>query len=158
MTAERRLGVRSHAEVLLNASKHMITSVDRKNAELKRALALLGPLEGRLMRLIWNHRVREPFTVRDVLTLTPGLAYTTIMTTLNRLASKGLLDVARMASNQAHEYRAKGSVDEFLVESGREEVERLVDRYGEAALAAFADHLDSLSPSTREALERLRSK
>ena len=147
-----------HDRVLPKASKHMIAVVDRKNPLLKRALGLLGPLEGRLMKLIWNGRVREPFTVREVLALTPGLAYTTIMTTLNRLASKGLLQVTKATPNQAHEYRAKGSVEEFLADSGREEADRLVERYGDAALAAFADRLDRLSPSTREALKRLRAK
>ena len=136
----------------------MILGVDRKNLELRRALALLGPLEGRLMKLIWSRRVRDPFTVRDVLALTPHLAYTTVMTTLNRLADKGLLQVTKVAPNQAHEYRAKGGVAEFLTSSGRGEVDRLVERYGDAALAAFADRLDRLSPSTREALKKLRSR
>ncbi len=136
----------------------MILGVDRKNLELRRALALLGPLEGRLMKLIWSRRVRETFTVRDVLALTPHLAYTTVMTTLNRLADKGLLQVTKVAPNQAHEYRARGGVAEFLTSSGRGEVDRLVERYGDAALAAFADRLDRLSPSTREALKKLRSR
>ena len=110
------------------------------------------------MKLIWNRRVLEPFTVRDVLAFTPELAYTTVMTTLNRLADKGLLQVTKAVPHQAHEYRAKGGVGEFLTDSGRGEVDGLVERYGDAALAAFADRLDRLSPSTREALKRLRSR
>ena len=119
---------------------------------------LLGPLEGRLMELIWVGRVGEPFIVRDVLALTPELAYTTVMTTLNRLADKGLLDVTKAKRHQAHRYRAKGGVREFVDNSGRAEVERLVERYGDAALAAFADRLDRLSPATRDALRKLRSR
>src|SRR6266851_3970997 len=130
----------------------------RREGKLKRALSLLGPLEGRLMKPIWDGRVRQPFIVRDVLELTPDLAYTTVMTTLNRLADKGLLQVTKMASHQAHKYRANGGVSEFLAASGRAEVDRLVERYGDAALAAFADRLDRLSPSTREALRRVRSR
>jgi len=121
-------------------------------------MALLGPLEGRLMKLIWDGRVREPFIVRDVLTLTPELAYTTVMTTLNRLADKGLLIVAKMGSHQPHRYRAKGGVKEFLADSGRAEVDRLIELYGDAALAAFAARLDRVSPATRESLKRLRSR
>ena len=130
----------------------------RREDKLARALSLLGPLEGRLMKLIWDGRVREPFVVRDVLARTPELAYTTVMTTLNRLADKGLLEVTKVTSHQAHKYRANGGVMEFLADSGRAEVDRLVERYGDAALAAFADRLDRLSPSTREALKRLRSR
>ncbi len=110
------------------------------------------------MKLIWDGRVREPFIVRDVLALTPELAYTTVMTTLNRLSDKGLLSVAKMGSHQPHKYRAKGGVKEFLADSGRAEVDRLVELYGDAALAAFAARLDRLTPATREALKRLRSR
>jgi predicted transcriptional regulator len=110
------------------------------------------------MKLIWDGRVREPFIVRDVLALTPELAYTTVMTTLNRLADKGLLSVTKVGSHQPHKNRASGGVKEFLTDSGRAEVDRLVERYGDAALAAFAARLDRLSPATREALKRLRSR
>ncbi len=130
----------------------------RRDDQLARAMSVLGPLEGRLIKLIWSGRVREPFIVRDVLGLTPELAYTTVMTTLNRLADKGLLSVTKMGSHQPHKYRTKGGVKEFLADSGRAEVDRLVERYGDAALAAFAARLDRLSPSTREALKRLRSR
>jgi predicted transcriptional regulator len=130
----------------------------RRNDQLARAMTVLGPLEGRLMKLIWEGRVDEPFIVRDVLAHTPELAYTTVMTTLNRLADKGLLSVTKTASHQPHKYRAKGGVSEFLADSGRAEVDRLVERYGDAALAAFAARLDRLSPATREALKRLRSR
>ncbi len=130
----------------------------RRDDKLARALSLLGPLEGRLMKLIWEGRVREPFIVRDVLALTPELAYTTVMTTLNRLADKGLLNLTKVGSHQPHKYRANGGVKEFLTDSGRAEVDRLVERYGDAALAAFAARLDRLSPATREALKRLRSR
>ncbi len=47
---------------------------------------------------------------------------------------------------------------DFLADSGRAEVDRLVELYGDAALAAFAARLDRLSPATREALKRLRSR
>jgi hypothetical protein len=49
-------------------------------------------------------------------------------------------------------------VKEFLADSGRAEVDRLVERYGDAALAAFAARLDRLSPATREALKKLRAR
>ena len=136
----------------------MIPGMARRDDQLARAMSVLGPLEGRLMKLIWDGRVDQPFVVRDVLVLTPKLAYTTVMTTLNRLADKGLLIVTKGASNQPHKYRASGGVREFLAESGRAEVDRLVERYGDAALVAFAARLDRLSPATREALKKLRSR
>lgn len=50
----------------------------------------LGPTEARLMELAWN---RQSVTVKTALFLLDdsGLAYTTVMTVLNRLTGKGLL-------------------------------------------------------------------
>jgi penicillinase repressor len=64
---------------------------DELNRDVERAMALLGPLEGRVMRAVWTGEVAETFVVRDVQALMPKLAYTTVMTTLRRLADKGLL-------------------------------------------------------------------
>jgi hypothetical protein len=44
--------------------------------------------------------------VRDALAVIPELAYTTLMTTLNRLATKGLLVASQRPSERAHRYRA----------------------------------------------------
>ncbi len=144
--------------VRISSVEGMIHPMPRRDDPLRRARVLLGPLEARLMELIWAGRVAEPFIVRDVLALTPELAYTTVMTTLNRLADKGLLEVSKAKRHQAHRYRARWGVQEFVDNAGRAEVERLVERYGDVALAAFADRLDRLSPATRDALRRLRTR
>ena len=52
---------------------------------LNRALAILGPLEARIMRVIWSGEVGERFVVRDIQQQMSELAYTTIMTTVVRL-------------------------------------------------------------------------
>lgn len=48
-----------------------------------------GPLEARVIELLWLQGT--PLTVRDAVAVLPGLAYTTVMTTLERLHRKGLL-------------------------------------------------------------------
>jgi len=110
------------------------------------------------MRAIWSGAVREPFVVRDVQAKTPGLAYTTVMTTLNRLADKGLLKVRAVPRQRAHEYRSAGSPADFLAASGRDQVKQLVERYGEAALSAFEARLDELTPAQRDRLRRLAGR
>lgn len=120
---------------------------------LQRALRLLGPLESRIMRQVWLAALPEQFVVRDVNRLLPELAYTTVMTTLNRLADKGLLEVEHVRRQRAHSYRAAGTPASFLERAGRDQVDKIVERFGEAAIAAFAERLDSLPP---EQLERLR--
>ena len=113
------------------------------------------------MEVIWTRPANTGTTVREVFEILykdRSIAYTTVMTTLNRLADKGLLSVTKIGSHQPHKYRASGDVKDFLADSGRAEVDRLVERYGDAALAAFAARLDRLSPAMREALKRLRSR
>jgi predicted transcriptional regulator len=50
---------------------------------------VLGPLETRLLELLWAQG--SPATVGNIRRALPELAYTTIMTTLDRLYRKGLL-------------------------------------------------------------------
>lgn len=124
--------------------------------DLERAVALLGPLEGRIMRAVWTGSAGEPFVVRDVQRLMPELAYTTVMTTLRRLAEKGLLRAEAAPGSRAHRYRPAGDPSAYLADASTREVADTVDRYGDAALAAFAAQLDRLTPEQRRRLEELR--
>jgi predicted transcriptional regulator len=125
---------------------------------LERALALLGPLEGRIMRAVWTGQVPEPFAVRDVRALMPELAYTTVMTTLRRLADKGLLVAGATLGKRAYDYRPAGPPEAFLAAASRREAQAVIDRYGDAALAAFAARLDALTPEQRRRLEELEGR
>jgi predicted transcriptional regulator len=128
---------------------------DKKDREIERAVALLGPLEGRVMRAVWTGEVGETFVVRDVQTLMPKLAYTTVMTTLRRLADKGLLVAKVEPGRRAHEYRAAGTAAEYLVRASTDAAAQFVARYGDAALSAFAARLADLTPEQRRRLEDL---
>jgi len=65
--------------------------------------ALLGRLESAVMEILWDKGESRVQAVVDA--LDRGLAYTTVMTTLDRLFKKGLLD--RTKQNRAFIYRAK---------------------------------------------------
>ena len=122
---------------------------------LKQALAQLGPLEARIMRAIWTGVVREPFVVRDVKAQMPELAYTTVMTTVNRLADKELLRADPGRQGRAIAYRSAGDPRTFLSAASRHQVDQMVEELGDAALAAFAARLQSLSPERRRRLREL---
>jgi len=107
------------------------------------------------MRAIWTGEVSQPFVVRSLQPVAPELAYTTLMTTLNRLAEKGLLTIQRVPNNRAHQYRAAGTPEEFLTQASRAQAAQMLDRFGDAALVAFATRLDELTPTQRERLRRL---
>jgi predicted transcriptional regulator len=123
--------------------------------DLDRAAGLLGPLETRIMRLVWAGQVGETFVVRDVQALMTELAYTTVMTTLHRLAEKGLLASRAERGRRAHEYRVAQSPASFLTAASERETGDVVARYGDAALAAFAARLAGLPPEQRRRLEEL---
>lgn len=56
-------------------------------------MAVLGELENAVMEILWSHRVS--MSVRDVHVLLGqqrDLAYTTVMTVLDRLSKKGIAD------------------------------------------------------------------
>ena len=69
----------------------------------------LGPLETQLLRVLWQ---RGDATVRELMT-EPAIqgAYTTLMTTLDRLHKKGLLD--RVADGRAFRYSPKLTEEEY---------------------------------------------
>ena len=91
----------------------------------------------------------------DVQALMPQLAYTTVMTTLRRLADKGLLTARAEPGRRAHEYRAAGTAADYLARASHDEAAQFVARYGDAALSAFAARLADLTPEQRRRLEDL---
>jgi predicted transcriptional regulator len=122
---------------------------------ISRALALLGPREADIMAAAWSRRLPTPFVVRDVADLLPQLAYTTVMTTVQRLATKSLLLSEPRGGPHGHRYTVLESPADFLQRMSHAEARAAVDRFGDAALAAFAAQLDSLTPDQRARLKRL---
>jgi len=71
-----------------------------------------GPLEIRVLEALWARTT--PACVRDIQPDFPGVAYTTLMTTLDRLFRKGTL--LRHKSGRAFFYRPKASQRELISE------------------------------------------
>ena len=117
----------------------------------------LGPLEQRVLELLW--RSSGPRTVREVQEGIGGaLAYTTVMTTLDRLFKKGLLE--RRREGQAFLYAPGQSREDFAAGLLRQGLDRLLGR-GSAGplLASFVDAVSEHDRALLPELERLvRSK
>jgi predicted transcriptional regulator len=117
----------------------------------------LGPLEQRVLELFWHSSAEG--TVRDVREgLGGALAYTTVMTTLDRLYKKGLL--ARRREGQAFVYAPRKSREDFAAGLLRKGLDRLLGR-GSAGplLASFVDAVGEHDRDLLPELERLvRSK
>ena len=120
--------------------------------------SLLGPLEQDVMEVAWE---LGDATVRDVHRRLSGrrdLAYTTVMTTMTRLAAKGLL--RRDTDSLAHRYRPAVPRDEYARATVSNVVAWLVERYPEPAASYLAEVVGGLDEVTlddlRDAVERRR--
>ncbi|WP_247696716.1 BlaI/MecI/CopY family transcriptional regulator [Streptomyces sp. b94] len=112
-------------------------------------MARLGDLERAVLDSLWQSG--EPLTVREVHeALTERqLAYTTVMTTLQRLARKGL--VTQDTQARAHRFSAVATREEMFTElmtdalgiagDESEAMLRFVDNIGPEARAALAERL-----------------
>src|SRR5580765_5003424 len=116
----------------------------------------LGELERAVMDRLWASRQAQ--TVREVHggLAERDLAYTTVMTVLDRLAKKGVVD--RVREGRAWVYRAARSREELAAELmanalGTAEADR------NAALVAFVDRVTPEEAALlRVALERLEAQ
>ena len=80
------------------------------NTAARQLETAFGPLEIRVLETLWERD--SPACVRDVQPQFPGIAYTTLMTTLDRLYRKGTL--TREKSGRAFYYRPKLSQRQLL--------------------------------------------
>lgn len=112
-----------------------------------------GDLEQAIMDVVWQ---RQSATVREVVDLLRSrrVAYTTIMTVMNRLAAQEVLH-RQPNGNGAFRYVPRLSRDDFYAAASRAAIDDLLKRYGAVAMAQFVDRLDKV-PS--EKLNALRKK
>lgn len=122
--------------------------------------SLLGPLEQDVMDVVWS---LKDATVRDVheeLVKDRKIAYTTVMTTMARLASKGLL--RRDTSGLAHRYRPTVSQDTYLRSALSRVLGWALDRYPEPAASYLMEVVDSTDDldldELRAAVDRRRAE
>lgn len=77
--------------MVVKGRKYRFTQYNIEGEKLK---AFLGPLEADIVEAVWSSRKRQ-VTVREIyeiLSRRMKIAYTTVMTTMNRLYEKGLLN------------------------------------------------------------------
>jgi predicted transcriptional regulator len=122
----------------------------------------LGPLETQVLEQLWDHD--RALTVRHVHVAFPKLAYTTLMTTLDRLYRKGVLVRRRRGRAFAYQPRCSrhellgemvsGHVSDLLAASGASKaiLSTLVNAVGRRD-AALLDELDALVQAERARLK-----
>ncbi len=115
----------------------------------------LGDLETAVMELCWQ---RDEVTVRDIwsaLQPTRALAYTTVMTIMQRLATKGILSARKQG--KTYYYQATAQPDELIAQRAQAAVRDVLSNFGEVAITQFLKELDGLDPQRLAALRGLTS-
>ena len=145
---------------MFSASWRSVLGVFRGHRDTDPLAAALGRLERQVMDVVWGH---QTVSVKDVQTaMSRRVAYTTVMTTMDRLFKKGMLD--RERDGRAFRYRAACTREEMervvasgllraLLETGgaaRPMLSNLVDAIGEKDTAL----LDELEQLVREKRSR----
>jgi predicted transcriptional regulator len=116
--------------------------------------SFFGALELRVLEALWARA--EPQSVRDLQPHFAGVAYTTLMTTLDRLHRKGVLE--RQKSGRAFLYRPRHSRDVLQSQLAND---ALHDVFGDRAsgltpiLSFFVETVSREDRESLDALERL---
>ena len=153
----RRRRVESGHELLPDEPAAGGRRVDARRAPADTApLRALGPLETRVLECLWSRPAAQ--VVSDLRDGFPGVAYTTLMTTLDRLYKKGLLDRERRGRAFAYRPRytraglrerlARGTIDRLL--GAERHVEALVP-----ILSTFVQEVGRRDDGLLDALEDL---
>lgn len=126
----------------------------RRRRSQPRPEDLLGSLEARIMKVLWQ---RGDATVGDVLdklnaSSSRELAYNTVMSVMARLERKGILE--RERAGRAYVYRANSTREEFLAGRASSAARQLLDEYGDLAVAGFVQQVSD-DPVLRAEIDRL---
>ncbi|MBX3298083.1 MAG: BlaI/MecI/CopY family transcriptional regulator [Acidobacteria bacterium] len=114
-------------------------------------MATVGPLERRVLDLLAGH---EEATVRGILSeLGDAYAYTTVMTTLDRLFKKGFLD--RRQEDRAYVYRLRYSDEDVKIGIAGDFISSLIDAASGRPEPVLACIVEAVSDRDRELLDDL---
>lgn len=126
-----------------------MTEISAKSVSPRRSLLDLAPLELDCMNTLWpigEGTVRE---IRDRLAERRPRAYTTIMTIMDRLARKGVVE--RRKVGRAYFYRANLSAEEARAQALRQVVENFFGGSIEALLAQVGSGSPAFRPDSAAA-------
>lgn len=115
---------------------------------------ILGDLEARVLRAVW--RLRRPATARQVHTRvlrTHRVELLTVITVLNKLVGKGVLERAKR--DELFHYEARFGEEEFMSRASRRVVEGILSLGHEAVSASLVDVLAERDPEQLAELGRL---
>ena len=113
---------------------------------------VLGPLETEITQTLWQEERSTVKKVHRKLSSQREIAYTTVMTTMSRLAEKGVL--TRHREGLAYVYTPAISEEDFMTMVVHQVIDGLLDDYSDTVIEYMIDYLSRNNPAE---LERLQS-
>lgn len=105
---------------------------------------VLGPLETDIMQIIWQDERSTVKKVHRKLSQQREIAYTTVMTTMSRLAEKGVL--RRHREGLAYVYTPAITEADFVTMVVQQVLDGLLDDYSTTAIDYMIDYLARRNP------------
>lgn len=130
--------------------KHLTSTFKPHKAGLGR---VLGDLEKSVMDVLWDKGEVTGREVFEEIGRVRPLAFTTILTVMDRLLKKGL--IRRAKRGRLFVYTAAMSKDDFVKQVSHEVLQGIMDISASSAASSFVDILYKTSPQEVERLSRL---
>lgn len=115
-----------------------------------------GPLEARIMDILWSSEGLSIKEVQSILNQASPISVNAVMTVMNRLVDKGHLTKVQTGTGRAQvaKFSTKQSREQFLAEQTKEVSQGLIQEYGSLVVNHMIDALDDVGPEVIAKLER----
>ncbi|MED3997274.1 BlaI/MecI/CopY family transcriptional regulator [Peribacillus frigoritolerans] len=112
-----------------------------------------GPLEANIMEYLWDKDEQSIKAVQQSLELEKPINFNTVMTVMNRLVEKGILE--KRSEGRLSLFRPVQSKEEFFEEQSKKLTENLLDEFGGAVISHM---LDAMKDADQGLIEKLEQK
>ena len=112
-----------------------------------------GPLEANIMEYLWDKDEQSIKAVQQSLELDKPINFNTVMTVMNRLVEKGILE--KRSEGRLSLFRPVQSKEEFFEEQSKKLTENLLDEFGGAVISHM---LDAMKDADQGLIEKLEQK
>ena len=111
-----------------------------------------GPLEAKIMDILWNDVEMTIKDVQQVLDREKVTNFNTVMTVMNRLVEKGILQ--KRTEGRSSLYKPVLSRDQFLHTQSKEMTNELMDEFGTVVVSHMLDALEDVDDDLVAKLEK----
>lgn len=126
-------------------------NIHKFNFNQKGMERFFGPLEAKILDILWSHQEMSIKEVQQKLGKEKDLNFNTVMTVMNRLLTKGIL--TKVMENRTSMYRPIQSKEEFLNSQSKEISLKLLEDFGPLVVNHMLDAMEEVDSELLAKLE-----